>query len=191
MALAGLALDRPIGVRLQTSEGPIHCDLEPRGSPRGVALFVGLATGRAPFRDPHSGAIAWRPMYSDLAFFRAIPDSLVQSGCPLGNGTGTPGYRIAVEARANDAQRLATPCVLFLARYHAPPNRIDPAPPPAGQVIGSQFVIGLNDLSHLAGQVTVLGSCADLELVRDVARRVASGARPVRLGRVSVDGIAD
>ena len=77
------------------------------------------------------------------------------------------------------------------ASYHAPPNRIDPAPPPAGQVIGSQFVIGLNDLSHLAGEGSVLGSCGDLERVRSIARLVASRERKVNLTRVVIVGVND
>jgi cyclophilin family peptidyl-prolyl cis-trans isomerase len=176
---------------LETTEGLIHCELDASRAPHSVALFVGLATGRAPFRDPRSGATKWQPMYRDLAFFRAIPDVLVQSGCPLDNGTGTPGYRIPVEASADDARRLATPGVLLLARYLAPPNRVDPAPPPPGQVIGSQFAIGLNDLSHLAKEVSVLGSCVDLDRVRNIARLVASGERKVTLTRVVVDGVGD
>jgi hypothetical protein len=79
----------------------------------------------------------------------------------------------------------------LLARYVAPPNRVDPAPPPPGQVIGSQFAIGLNDLSHLANEVSVLGSCVDLDRVRNIARLVASGERKVTLTRVVVEGVPD
>jgi peptidyl-prolyl cis-trans isomerase B (cyclophilin B) len=128
-------------------------------------------------------------MYRDLAFFRAIPDALVQSGCPVGDGTGHPGYRLAVESSADDSQRLARPGALLLARYHPAPNRTDPAPPPPGHVIGSQFVIALADMSHLANAVTVIGSCSDLERVRAIALTVASGKRRVRLARVEVDGV--
>jgi peptidyl-prolyl cis-trans isomerase A (cyclophilin A) len=186
-----LVLDQPVRARLETSEGVIHCALDARLAPHAVALFVGLATGRAPYRDPRSGATLWQPMYRDLSFFRAVPDALVQTGCPLGNGTGTPGYRIAVEVSPADARRLATPGVLLFARYHAPPNRIDPNPPPAGQVIGSQFVVGLSDLSHLAGEVSVLGSCVDLERVRAITQLVGSAERKVQLTRVVVEGVND
>ncbi|MEP7051993.1 MAG: peptidylprolyl isomerase, partial [Pseudomonadota bacterium] len=190
-ALAGLRLERPISARLETSEGTIHCGLDAARAPRSVALFVGLAVGRARFRDLRSGAIVTRPFYRDQTFFRAIPDLLVQSGCPLGNGTGTPGYRIALEPSASDAQRLAEPGALFLASYHPAPNRTDPAPPPPGQVIGSQFVVSLGNMSHLAGQVNVLGVCTDLERVRAIARIVAAGAHPVRLIRITVEGVSE
>jgi cyclophilin family peptidyl-prolyl cis-trans isomerase len=128
-------------------------------------------------------------MYRDLPFFRAIPDALVQSGCPLGNGTGHPGYRIPVEPSPDDAQRLGRPGALLLARYHPPPNRVDPAPPPPGHVIGSQFVITLTDMSHLANEVTVIGSCTDLARVGAIASLVATGGRRVELTRVSIEGV--
>jgi cyclophilin family peptidyl-prolyl cis-trans isomerase len=128
-------------------------------------------------------------MYRDLAFFRAIPDALVQSGCPIGDGTGHPGYRLAVESSADDARRLARPGALLLARYHPAPNRIDPAPPPPGHVIGSQFVIALTDMRHLAGDVTVIGACSDLERVRAIASVVAAGERRVELTRVAIEGV--
>jgi peptidyl-prolyl cis-trans isomerase A (cyclophilin A) len=191
VALAGLPPGRPIAVRLETTEGTIHCELDPVRTPRAVALFVGLATGRARWRDPRTAAIGQRPLYDDLTFFRAIPDAMVQSGCPLGNGTGHPGYRIAVEQSPDDARRLARPGALLLARYHPAPNRVDPAPPPPGQVIGSQFVIALTDMSHLAGEVSVIGSCSDLARVSAVAVAVASGERRVGLTRVVVEGISN
>jgi peptidyl-prolyl cis-trans isomerase A (cyclophilin A) len=188
VALAGLSQDRAIGVRLETSEGAIHCELDPARTPQSVALFVGLATGRARWRDPRTGKITTRPMYRDLAFFRAIPDALVQSGCPVGDGTGHPGYRLAVESSADDSRRLARPGVLLLARYHPAPNRVDPSPPPLGHVIGSQFVIALADMSHLANEVTVIGSCSDLERVRAMALAVAAGEQRVSLTRVVIEG---
>lgn len=187
-ALAGL-VPGPISARLETSEGPIHCQLEPAGAPRAVALFVGLATGRARWLDVHTKAVVSRPMYRDLAFFRAVPGAFVQSGCPVGNGTGTPGHRIAAEPSPDDARRLAQPGALLMLGYHAPTNRVDPSPPPPGQIIGSQFVIALGDLSHLAGRVSVLGSCADLERVREIAKAVSTREHEVRLERVVIAGI--
>jgi peptidyl-prolyl cis-trans isomerase A (cyclophilin A) len=189
VALAGLSPGRPIAIRLETTEGPIHCELDPASAPHAVALFVGLATGRARWRDPRTGEIATRPMYRDLTFFRAIPDALVQSGCPVGDGTGHPGYRIPVEASGDDARRLAGPGALLLARYHPAPNRVDPAPPPPGHVIGSQFVIALADMSHLVNEVTVIGSCSDLARVGAIASLVAAGERSVGLTRVVIEGI--
>lgn len=175
-----------IAVRLETTEGTVRCALSPAGAPRGVATFVGLATGRAAFRDVRTGKIAKRPYYDGLTFFRAIPAVLVQSGCPRGDGTGHPGFRFPVEARAGDAVSLRSPGALVLARYNTPPGRVDPAPPAPGDVHGSQFAITLGDMRHLAGTVTVLGKCQDLDVVARVAEARASGKEPL-LKRVIVE----
>jgi len=194
VALAGLPLSHTggrIAARLETSEGTIRCQLDPSNAPQAVALFVGLATGRAEWLDTRAGHVVSRPLYRDLIFFRAVPNAFLQSGCPLGNGTGSPGYRIAVETGPNDAQRLAQPGALLLASYHPAPNRVDPRPPPAGQVIGSQFAIALGDLSHLVGSASVLGSCTDLERSRAIAQLVATRQREVRLERIVIEGLND
>jgi peptidyl-prolyl cis-trans isomerase A (cyclophilin A) len=185
-ALGGLPRDRPISIALETTEGAIHCDLDPTRAPKTVAMFVGFATGRASWRDPRTREIVRRPLYADLAVFRAIPNALVQTGCPIGDGTGTPGYRIPVETSPDDRERLARPGVLLLARYNPPPDRVDPNPPPPGDVIGSQFVIALQDMSHLADRTTVIGACSDLDVVRRVSKVVATKERAVRLSRVDV-----
>lgn len=151
-------------------------------------MVVGLAAGRAPFRAA-SGEVVRRPYYRDMRFFRAIDGVLVQTGCPLNNGTGHPGYRIPVEPDPADGERLARPGALFLARYTPPPNRPDPAPPPPGEVIGPQLVVALANMSHLAGKVTVLGVCEDLDIVRRIAGVVARKEREVKLLRAEAEGV--
>jgi peptidyl-prolyl cis-trans isomerase A (cyclophilin A) len=189
VALAGLPQSE-LPVRLETTEGTLHCVLDPVRAPKAVSLFVGLATGRARWRDQRNGEVTTRPMYRDLAIFRSIPGLLIQTGCPLGDGTGNPGYRVPVEPSPDDAKRLGVPGALFLARYHPAPNRPDPAPPPPGDVIGSQFVVALGDMSHLANQVTVIGHCANLSEAATIAQLVASGERRVGLTRVVVEGVS-
>ena len=178
-ALAGL--DRAaVPFTLETTEGPVRCTLDAARAPRAAAMIVALAEGRAAFRD-RRGEVERRPYFDDMAFFRAIAGGLVQTGCAVGDGSGHPGYRIAVESDPEDANRLKRPGALLLARYTPPPNRADPAPPPPGEVIGTQLVIGLTDMSHLAGKVTVLGACEDLDVARRLAERVAHKERRERL----------
>src|SRR5690242_653594 len=57
-AMADLPRDRVFPARLVTDSGTLHCELDPRGAPHAVALFVGFATGRARFRDPNTGKVA-------------------------------------------------------------------------------------------------------------------------------------
>jgi peptidyl-prolyl cis-trans isomerase A (cyclophilin A) len=158
-----------------TDAGTIRCSLDPGPAPRAVALFVGFASGRARFLDPKTQTVSERPLYRNLPFTRGVRSVLIQSGDLVGDGSGQPGYRIAVEVSPDDAARLSKPGALVLAPYHAPPGRIDPNPPPPGHVLGSQFAVLLTDMRHLAGQLSVLGRCDDLDLVGRIADQVAAG----------------
>jgi peptidyl-prolyl cis-trans isomerase A (cyclophilin A) len=184
-AILGASLHRRIAARLETTAGTIHCELDSDHAPRGVAMFVGLATGRGAWREPKTGRVSHAPLYADRKFFRTIPGLMVQTGCPLDDSTGHPGYRIPVEPQPDDAALLSAPGALVLARYTSPPNRKDPTPPPPGDVLGSQFAVLLTSMPHLAGGLTVLGRCEDL----DVVGRIAQNAAPERpmLRRVSVE----
>ena len=145
---------------IDTTEGTIRCDLD-----TGARAFEMIA----------------RTNYDGRAFFRTIPDVLVQTGSPTDDGSNGSQPRVAIETREDDAARLAKPGVLLLARYTPPPNRVDPDPPKNGEVIGPQLVIGLADMSHLVGAVTVAGTCGDLDVVRKISR--TRGARVIRVRR--------
>jgi len=81
----------------ETTLGEITCRLFPDKAPNTVANFVGLARGTKEFVDPQTRQRSHRPYYDGLAFHRVIPDFMIQGGCPLGTGTGGPGYQFADE----------------------------------------------------------------------------------------------
>jgi len=66
----------------ETSAGAFRCELWPDKAPQTVGNFVGLAA---------SG------FYDGTVFHRVIRDFMIQGGCPLGTGTGGPGYVFADE----------------------------------------------------------------------------------------------
>ncbi len=77
---------------MRTSEGDIKINLFDDKTPETVANFLGLATGEKEWKDPLTGQPSNEPFYNGLTFHRIIKDFMIQGGCPLGNGTGGPGY---------------------------------------------------------------------------------------------------
>jgi peptidyl-prolyl cis-trans isomerase A (cyclophilin A) len=183
--LAGLEPRNGISARLLTDAGVIRCTLDAERAPRAVASFVGLATGRSPHRDVDDGRPSFTPLYERRRFFRTAPGIFVQTGCPFDDGTGHPGYRLAPESHADDAGRLG-PGALFLAAYTPAPGSSDPQPPSPGNTLGSQFVIALTSMRHLAGMTTVLGRCEDLDVAERLAQAGQAGEPPL-LERVVID----
>lgn len=61
----------------ETSAGEFRCELWADKAPQTVGNFVGLAA---------------QGFYDGTIFHRVIPDFMIQGGCPLGTGTGGPGY---------------------------------------------------------------------------------------------------
>lgn len=108
--------------------GEVILDLFDADAPNTVANFEKLA---------NSG------FYNGLAFHRVIPGFVAQGGCPVGNGTGGPGYTINCEINPNKHERGT------LAMAHAGRN-----------TGGSQFYICYQPQPHLDGQHTVFGKVA-------------------------------
>ncbi len=78
---------------LKTNHGDIVIHLFPNHAPKTVANFVGLATGTKEYVDAKSMESRTGNFYDGLTFHRVIDGFMIQGGCPLGTGTGDPGYR--------------------------------------------------------------------------------------------------
>lgn len=91
--------DNPMYV-IQTTLGEIEVELFRNQAPKTVANFIDLAEGTKEFKDSETGKLEKRPYYNGLIFHRVIKNFMIQSGCPLGNGRGGPGYTFADEIDA-------------------------------------------------------------------------------------------
>lgn len=87
-------------VLLKTSEGDVQLELFRDQAPETVDNFIGLAEGTREFTDPKTGEKVKRPFYDGLTFHRVIDNFMIQGGCPLGTGTGGPGYQFKDEISA-------------------------------------------------------------------------------------------
>lgn len=88
-------------VLIQTSHGEIRIELWPKAAPKTVEHFIDLAEGRKAFTDSKTGEKVTRPFYDGLIFHRIIKDFMIQGGCPLGNGSGGPGFNLPDEINAS------------------------------------------------------------------------------------------
>ncbi len=102
--------------------------------------------------------------YDGLTFHRVIPRFMIQGGCPLGNGTGGPGWTIKGEFAANGVKNdlKHTRGVLSMARAMNPDSA------------GSQFFIMVEDAPHLDGQYAAFGKVTE---GMDVADEIVSVPR--------------
>jgi peptidyl-prolyl cis-trans isomerase B (cyclophilin B) len=128
---------------IDTNKGKIRLKLFPDKTPLTVANFINLAQ---------------RNFYKDLTFHRVIPDFMVQGGCPLGSGTGGPGY--SFEDEFVDDLCHDKPGILSMANSGPATN-------------GSQFFITHLATPWLDQHHTVFGEVAGSE-DQDVVNSIAS-----------------
>lgn len=83
--------------KINSSKGDILLKLEMEKTPGTVGNFVALAEGNL----ENSAKPQGERYYDGLKFHRVIPDFMVQGGCPLGTGTGNPGYSFEDEFHAD------------------------------------------------------------------------------------------
>ncbi|MDR3112726.1 MAG: peptidylprolyl isomerase [Elusimicrobiota bacterium] len=144
---------------IETSLGNIKINFFEDKAPATVANFIGLAQGKKEFTDIKTGKKVKRKFYDGLIFHRVIPEFMIQSGCPLGTGTGGPGYTFKDEI--DDTLKFDKPGILAMANCGIDTN-------------GSQFFITEVETSWLNGNHTIFGIVEDgLDIVKTIARAAA------------------
>lgn len=135
-----------VKIKIETSKGDIYADLYRKEAPRTVENFVKLAD---------------KGFYNDLIFHRVIPNFMIQTGDPNGNGTGGPGYQFADEFSPN--LRHDKPGVLSMANSGPNTN-------------GSQFFITQVPTPWLDQKHSVFGQVTQgIEVVNAIANTPRDG----------------
>ena len=113
---------------LETTEGTLTAQLEEEKAPDHVRNLLYLTS---------------LGYYDGLIFHRIIPGFMAQGGCPLGTGSGGPGYHVGLEAKPELGHD--RPGILSMARARHPDSA------------GSQFFITFKKTEFLNGGYTVFG----------------------------------
>jgi cyclophilin family peptidyl-prolyl cis-trans isomerase len=80
---------------IETNKGHIIVELDYKKAPITVANFVTLAEGKNEFVTDEN--LKKKPFFDGLKFHRVIEDFMIQSGDPLGTGSGDTGYKFKDE----------------------------------------------------------------------------------------------
>lgn len=153
-------------VLFETTRGKFTAELFDDEVPDTVANFVGLVKGTQEWTDPRTGQKVKRPFYNGLSFHRYEPGFVIQGGCPIGDGTGGPGYTVKCEWEKN---------------YHPhEPGTLSMAH--AGKDTGgSQFFICLAENAELDGLHTAFGEVVD---GMEVMLKIRAGDRMTKVSVV-------
>lgn len=135
-----------LSATIKTTKGDIAVKLFPDQAPLTVLSFVNLSR---------------RGFYDNLTFHRVIRGFVIQGGCPLGTGTGGPGYRFKDEFSPD--LRHNKPGILSMA--NAGPN-----------TNGSQFFITHVPTPHLNDRHSVFGEVKDSK-DQEIVDSIAVGDR--------------
>jgi len=72
---------------IQTAKGNMQLEFFEKDAPLAVENFTKLAK---------------KGFYDGLTFHRVLSDFVIQGGCPVGNGSGGPGYHIKCETKGGN-----------------------------------------------------------------------------------------
>lgn len=158
---------------LKTSMGEIVIRLFPALAPRNVRSVIELAHGDREFVDVKTSKRIKKPFYNGLTFHRVVPDFLIQTGCPFGNGRGGPGFTTPDEF--STAIRFSKPGIVAMA-----PLRVGTDYKPDSN--GSQFFITLAPMPQFNDKLTIIGEVEKgLNVVKKISQaRTGPTDRPIQ-----------
>ena len=135
-------------------------------------ITVELFASEAPVTVQNFAKLSRSGFYDGLTFHRVIGGFMIQGGCPVGDGTGGPGYVINDEFAAN--LKHSAPGMLSMAN----------AGPDTG---GSQFFITLAPTPWLDGKHTIFGKVVKgMDVVQSIGRvRTNNQDRPLEVVKIS------
>lgn len=171
-----MAREKGLYATFDTTQGKIVCKLFEDKAPITVQNFVGLAEGTKEWTDPKTGEKSKKRFYDGLTFHRVIPNFMIQGGCPLGTGTGGPGYQFQDEIVPG--LEFSKPGLLAMANAGPGTN-------------GSQFFITHIATPWLNGRHTIFGEVIEgMDIVTKIGN-VPKGANdrpntPVILNKLEI-----
>ncbi len=148
-------------VRMQTNKGPILIRFMPEVAPMHVTSFIYLT--RLGF-------------YDGIKFHRVITNFMAQGGCPLGTGTGSPGYQFGGEF--NPDVKHTKPGLLSMA--NAGPG-----------TDGSQFFITFKETPWLDGKHTIFGEVVEgmdtVKALEAAGSQSGTPSEPLLMEKVTIE----
>ena len=145
---------------MNTNKGPVRIKLLPDVAPMHVTSFIYLS--RMGF-------------YDGLAFHRVIPGFMAQGGCPLGTGTGGPGYKYTGEFKEGVKHDRGG----LLSMANAGPG-----------TDGSQFFLTFVATPWLDGKHTIYGEVTDmatLKKIEPLGSRSGQTSEPISIESVTIE----
>ncbi len=152
---------RTYAARMVTNKGALLIRFLPEVAPMHVGNFIYLSK---------------LGFYDGVSFHRVITGFMAQGGCPLGTGTGGPGYKFDGEFKPN--VKHDRPGLLSMAN--------------AGKgTDGSQFFLTFVETPWLDGRHTIFGEVVEgqdvLKLLEAAGSREGRTSEPLRMEKVTVE----
>jgi cyclophilin family peptidyl-prolyl cis-trans isomerase len=144
-------------VALHSTLGSIVIHLSPLEAPMATGIFIQLALGEIPWRDPLTGSAGIGRFYDHTRFYRTVPGTLLQGGDRTETGRRGAGFRY--DREITPSMDFRDPFLFAMSNTGTRTNN-------------SQFFITLVPLEHLTGNFTVFGRIEE-SASREVARNIS------------------